>query len=108
MRCAQHSEKISFRECVGAEWRKQTACETQYIKTYKKIYLEPTREYLKVYFVKFLFWWIGFSLVLECRGHGINKQYKLGSIGLDECDSKLMGLKTLKSCGEILISQPKL
>ena len=33
----------------------------------------------------------------------------LGSIGLDECNSKLMeGLKTLKSCGEILISHPKL
>ena len=31
-----------------------------------------------------------------------------GSIGLDECSGKLMeGLKTLKSCGEILISHPR-
>ena len=32
----------------------------------------------------------------------------MGSIGLDECTGKLMeGLKTLKTCGEILISHPK-
>ena len=31
-----------------------------------------------------------------------------GSAGLDQCNGKLMvGLKTLKSCGEILISHPK-
>ena len=38
----------------------------------------------------------------------LNKQYKWGSFGLDEYNGKLVeGVKTLKSCGEILISHPK-
>ena len=69
--------------------------------------------------------WIGYSLILDCRDHGIVKIYtpnnaqlcilikqrqtvKISSISLEECNGKLMeGLKTLKTCGEILISHTK-
>ena len=59
----------------------------------RQLCLEVTevKRTIKVYFVKFLFWWI-----------------KIGSIGLDQCNGKLMeGLKTLKPCEEILISPSK-
>ena len=78
--------------------------------------------YLLVHFSSF-FWWIGSSLILQFRGHGIMYLYttntvkycilikyrhKIGSICLHECSGKLMeGLKTLKACCEMLISYPK-
>ena len=59
----------------------------------RQLCLEVTefKRTIKVYFVKSLFWWI-----------------KIGSIGLDQCNGKLMeGLNTLKPCEEILISPSK-
>ena len=36
-----------------------------------------------------------------------NSKYIIGSVGLDESNGKLIeDLKTLKTCGEILISHP--
>ena len=70
----------------------------------------------------FLFVWTlslfcGSALLLSYTvGAMANKTNKLGSSGLDECNynwtnvmviTLMEGLKTLKTCGEILISHPK-